>query len=522
TLNESGGKKQAKIIKNKISPIFSESNDQYGIDFEHHENDYSDFDKEQLSFQMLSVEGPHLAKADVNGDKRDDFFVCGASGQPGSLYIQKNNGRFQKTNLTVFEKDKQSEDVDCIFFDADNDNDQDLFVCSGGSDTNPKSSDLTNRLYLNDGKGNFSKSSMPFTYPGTSESSSCVTAADFDQDGDQDLFVGVRLKISQYGIPANGYILKNDGKGNFTNATLEVAPQLINIGMITDAEWFDYDRDGDADLVVCGEYMPIKIFKNNRGKLSDATVQAGLEFSNGWWNRLIITDINNDGFEDIVAGNHGLNSRFKASKEKPISMYVSDFDDNGNLEQIICNYNGSKSFPMILRHDLVAQIPSLKKSYLKYEDYKGQTIENIFSSSELNKASVSYAYNLASSVLLNKKNGSFNVYQLPAPVQYSATYGINADDFDGDGNVDILLAGNFFQSKPEIGIYDASYGLLLKGDGKGRFTALSQQQSGISLKGQIRDILKIKTTNNSLILFGVNDDKVKIYQIKPSRIARKK
>lgn len=512
TLNESEGKHRVDINKNKIPNLFLESKDRYGIDFEHHENDYSDFDKEQLTFQMLSVEGPHLAKADVNGDKLDDFFVCGASGQAGALYVQMANGRFSKTNTSLFEEDKLSEDVDCIFFDADNDNDQDLFVCSGGSDINAGSSTLANRLYLNDGRGKFSKSKIHFTSPGPSESTSCVTAADFDQDGDQDLFVGVRFKISQYGIPANGYILKNDGKGNFTNATNEVAPKLTNIGMVTDAEWFDYDKDGDADLVVCGEYMPIKIFNNNRGKLSDATVKANLEFSNGWWNRLVIADINNDGFPDIIVGNHGLNSRFKASKDKPVSMYVSDFDNNGNLEQIICNYNGTKSFPMILRHDLVAQIPSLKKNYLKYEDYKGQTIEDIFSTSELAKATVSYAYNFASSVLINKKNGTFGVNQLPAPAQYSTTYGINAGDFDGDGNIDILLAGNFFESKPEVGIYDASYGLVLKGNGHGGFTALSQQQSGISLKGQIRDIIQIKSAGASLLLFGSNNDKIQIYK----------
>ena len=511
-LNQKESKEIEKAPTLAVKSWFLESKDQYGIDFQHHENDYSDFDKEQLSFQMLSTEGPHMAKADINGDKLDDFFVCGASGQAGSLYIQISNGRFQKTNTSLFENDKLSEDVDCIFFDADNDKDLDLFVCSGGSDTNPGSTSLLNRLYLNDGEGGFTKSAQTLSSPGTSESSSCVSASDFDGDGDQDLFVGVRIKTGLYGLPASGYILQNDGKGKFTNVTKQVAPMLTNIGMITDGEWFDYDRDGDPDLVICGEYMPIKIFKNTGGKLADVTVQADLAFSNGWWNRLIVTDINNDGFLDIIAGNHGLNSRFKASKERPISMYVSDFDENGSLEQIICSYNGSKSYPMILRHDLVAQIPSLKKSFLKYEDYKGKTIEDIFSSSELRKATVSYAYTLASSILLNNKNGTFKITQLPSPAQYSTTYGINADDFDGDGNVDVLIAGNFYQSKPEIGIYDASYGLVLKGDGRGGFTALSQQQSGISLRGQVRDVIKLKSAENSLVLFGVNNNKIKIYR----------
>jgi hypothetical protein len=515
-LNQKDAFYRNKVKPQQIQPLFNESSDQYGIDFEHRENDFSDFDREQLSFQMLSTEGPHMAKADVNGDKLDDFFICGASGQPGALYVQQAKGRFQKTNTELFEKDKVSESTDCIFFDADNDQDLDLMVCSGGSDATPTSTSLNNRLYLNN-KGAFTRSTQTLYFPGSSESSSCVTADDFDNDGDQDLFIGVRLKTSYYGLPASSYILTNDGTGKFTNATNEIAPELVDIGMITDAEWFDFDKDGDSDLAICGEYMPVKIFENQKGKLTDVTKKAKLEYSNGWWNRLIISDLNNDGFPDIIAGNHGLNSRFKANQRKPISMYVSDFDQNGSIEQIICSYNGSKSYPMILRHDLVAQIPSLKKNFLKYDDYKGKTVEDIFSRSQMKTASKAIAYDLRSSVFINNKNKTFTSKPLPAEAQFSVTYGLNADDYDHDGKVDIIIGGNLFESKPETGIYDASYGLFLKGDGEGGFKKINTQNSGIFLKGQIRDILNIKAATNNLLLFAVNNQKVKVYVANESK-----
>ncbi|QTE42263.1 MULTISPECIES: VCBS repeat-containing protein [Mucilaginibacter] len=494
-------------------PVFEQSRDNHGIDFVHKENDFIDFDREKLIFQMHSTDGPRIGKGDVNGDGLEDFYICGAKDQPGALYIQTRAGRFKRSNEKLFEQDKASEDTDCLFFDADGDGDQDLYVCSGGNEFSANSTDLIDRLYINNGKGNFSKSQQvlpSFQF----ESSSCVTAADVDGDGDQDLFVGVRLKPGEYGYPCKGYLLQNNGKGFFTDVTEERAPGLTEFGMVTDAKWFDYDRDGKPDLVACGEYMPIRLFHNEGGRLKEVTREAGLEWSNGWWNRLEIADIDGDDYPDIVAGNHGLNSRFKATRAKPVSMYVGDFSGTGSIEDIVCTYNGYKQYPMALRHDLVGELPYLKKKYLRYAQYKEQTMEDIFGRDLLQKMVKLDACEMRSSVLLNKRNGKFLMKPLPVEAQFSTVFGLVVKDYDGDGKKDIVLGGNFYQSKPEAGIYDASYGLLLKGDGKGGFTAVKPQVSGIVIKGAVRDMKEIKAGNNKLLIVAKNNDKTEVLSFK--------
>jgi hypothetical protein len=495
------------------STVFKESADNYGLDFKHKENEFNDFDRDRLIFQMLSTQGPRIAKGDVNGDGLEDIYICGAKDQSGVLYIQTKNGRFKRSNEALLAKDAVCEDTDALFFDADGDGDQDLYVCSGGNEFSPNSTALLNRLYINDGKGNFSKS--PQLLPSyIFESTSCVRAADYDGDGDQDLFVGVRLKPFSYGYPCKGYILQNNGKGIFSDVTEKVSPELGKAGMITDAGWFDYDKDGRPDLVVTGEYMPVRIFHNEGGKLKEVTAQVGLDKSNGWWNRIAIADINGDGYPDIIAGNHGQNSRFKASEQKPVRMYVSDFDGNGTVEQILTCYNGDSSYPMALRHDLVGVLPYLKKKYLNYASYKEQTIEDIFTKEQLDQAIKLESYTMQSSVIINNKNGTFTRRALPTAAQLSPVYGISAEDFDGDGKQDILLGGNFYQSKPETGIYDASYGTLLKGDGKGNFSEVKVQQSGLNCRGAIRDISIVKAGKKKLVIVARNNEVIKIYNLR--------
>jgi len=493
--------------------LFTASNNNYGINFIHKENNYVDFDRDRLIFQMLSTQGPHMAKGDVNKDGLDDIYICGASGQAGVLYVQTKAGSFIKTNEALLAKDSLSEDTDALFFDADKDGDEDLFVCSGGSEFSPNSTALISRLYINDGKGSFTKSSQLFPSPVIFESVSCVRTADYDGDGDIDLFIGVRLKPMHYGMPCKSYLLQNNGKGVFTDVTQNMAPALLQAGMVTDAAWLDYDKDGKQDLVVTGEYMPLRIFHNNgKGKLEETTTNAGLQNTNGWWNRLQIADINNDGYPDIIAANHGLNSRFKATQQKPVSMYVNDFAGNGATQQIVTCYNGDSAYPMLLRHDLVNVIPALKKKYLKYESYKDQTIEDIFTKEQLQSAVKLTAVSMQSSVFINNKNGTFTVKALPEQAQFSPMYAITVNDFDKDGNADIVMGGNFYESKPEVGIYDASYGLLLKGDGKGNFTALSAQQSGINIRGAVRDIMNVKAGKESLMIMAVNNTALNIFK----------
>jgi len=483
-----------------------------GLDFVHRENDFNDFDRDRLLFSMLSTAGPRTAVGDVNGDGLDDIYLCGAKGQSGALYIQSANGSFTLSNQALFEKDKECEDVDALFFDADGDGDTDLFVCSGGNEFSPNSTALISRLYFNDGHGHFTRSPQLLPSAALFESASCVTAADYDGDGDIDLFVGVRLKPFSYGYPCKGYILQNNGKGVFTDVTALVAPDLLKAGMVTDAKWVDYDKDGRPDLVLTGDYMPIRIFHNETGRFKEVTEAVGLAKTNGWWNRIAIADLNGDGYPDIIAGNHGLNSRFKASESQPITCYTGDFDENGTVEQIVCCYNGSKQYPMALRHDLVAALPFLKKKYLRYEDYKEQTIDDIFTKEQLDKAVKLDAYELQSCIFLSDGKGGFTKKVLPTEAQFSTVAGIKAGDFDHDGFQDLLIGGNFYQSKPEAGIYDASYGLLLKGDGKGGLTPVPAARSGFFVKGAVRDIATLKTKHQPIIIVAKNNDAIEIFK----------
>jgi enediyne biosynthesis protein E4 len=487
--------------------LFQDAMASVKIPFKHTENLFVDFDRDRLVYLMLSQEGPKMAVADVNGDGLDDFYVGNAKDAAGALLIQQKNGSFLPSNTQLFARDRISEDTGCLFFDADGDKDLDLFVCSGGNEFAVGATELMSRLYINDGKGNMSFSGQmlptaPF------ESASCVKNGDFDKDGDQDLFIGIRLKPYQYGVPCNGYILQNDGKGVFTEVTRKVAPQLINAGMITDAFWDDIDKDGDQDLLVVGEYMPIKVFKNENGTLKDATEAAGLAKTNGWWSCIEAADVDKDGDMDFVVGNHGLNSRFRASATQPITTYVNDFDKNGTAEQILNCYTGDKAYPMPLRHDLISQMPSLKKKYLKYSSYRNQTIADVFTPEQLKNSVILNAYELQTSLLINNGNGTFTLKHLPVEAQFSITNGILMDDFDKDGNLDILTGGNFGAAKPEIGRYDGSYGNFLKGDGKGNFTNIPNKLCGLNLTGEVRDMAIVKRGKEKIILVARNNETI--------------
>ena len=483
-------------------------------DFVHQENDFVDFDRSRLLFHMRSREGPQLATADVNGDNLQDVFVGGAKDQAGVLLIQHSNGEFVRKKQNAFDLNQVSEDTDCLFFDADNDGDQDLYVASGGSEFPASSSALIDRLYLNDGRGNFTQSDQLLP-TSRFENTGAVAAADYDGDGDQDLFVGVRMRPFLYGVPVSGYLLENDGTGKFNNVTNQLAPSLQQMGMITDATWADIDGDQDFDLLVVGEWMPISVFKNEDNKLVESTQAVGLFESNGWWNRIVGHDLDNDGDLDFVVGNHGLNSRFRASTTEPLRLYVNDFDKNGAAEQIVTAYNQGAAYPTVLKHDLVMQLPTLKKKYLKYASYKEQAIEDIFTREQLAKAVKKEVYELATSVLMNDGKGNFALQQLPAEAQFSPVYGITIADFDGDAQPDIVVGGNFYAAKPEVGIYDASHGLFLKGAGQGQFVSTRAHDSGLHLSGEVRDLALLATEGGTQLWVARNNDTLQSFSVRP-------
>jgi len=491
---------------------FKEITSDISVDFVHMENEYDDFRRETLIYQMLSTEGPRTCTGDVNADGLEDFYVGGARGQPGSLLIQQGNGSFVSSGEELFEKDKDSEDTDCVFFDADGDGDLDLYVASGGNELPGTSSALADRLYLNNGRGNFLKSRQILP-AGRYESTACVRAADFDQDGVTELFVGIRLRPSLYGVPVNGYLLENDGKGNFTNVSTRIAPELKEVGMLRDMQWEDVDGDGDLDMILAGDWMALKIFINEKGSFRESMQAFGSENTSGWWTCIATGDFDKDGDIDFVAGNHGLNSRFKASADRPVSMYVNDFDLNGTAEQVICVYEGDSAYPMALKHDLIRQIPVLQNKYPSYVMYKEQTINDIFAPEQLSNAIQLDVTRLESSLFINDGSGHFSMRALPVETQFSTVMAAETGDFNGDGNMDLLLGGNLYRVKPEVGRYDASYGNFLEGDGAGGFRVISPQTSGFRLEGEIRDIQAIHTRDGSMLIVARSNDPLQLFRV---------
>ncbi|MDQ6768819.1 MAG: VCBS repeat-containing protein [Gemmatimonadota bacterium] len=509
------------LLPTSPKPVFADVTARTALDFVHRENDFVDFDRERLMPKMLSTEGPGAAVADVNGDGLDDVFICGAKDQPSVLMIQQPDGRFASSNQQLFEQDKGSEDVSAVFFDANGDGHPDLYVVTGGTEFSEAAPQLEDRLYLNDGKGNFRKAPSG-SLPPLLLSGSRAAAADFDGDGAIDLFVGGRSVVGRYGLDPTSVLLKNDGHGHFTDVTDKVAPGLSHVGMVTDALWKDVDGDGKVDLVIVGEWMPITIFRNmGHGRLERMAVR-GLEKSDGWWNRIIAGDFTGEGRVDFIVGNLGLNTRLKANPNEPATMYVKDFAHNGFVQQIISYYNNGHAYPLALRDDLIRSLTFLKDRYLNYKDYAKQTVGDVFPAKDLADAVVKNAYTFATTMVKNNGDGSFTMVPLPLEAQIAPVYGISASDFDGDGKTDLLLAGNFDGVKPEIGKMDGGYGLYLRGDGKGHFTPVRTAESGFFVPGQARDIQRIRTRQGDLYLVTRNNDRPLIFQPTATRAEGRK
>ncbi|GAC1426497.1 MAG: VCBS repeat-containing protein [Flavisolibacter sp.] len=473
----------------------------------HAENYYIDFNKEKLLPHLISMEGPKCTKADVNGDGLEDVFVAGAKGDSGKLFIQNNQGQFIRVKMPALDIANPADQIGVCFFDADGDKDMDLLVVYGGNEDLPGSPNLRPVLYLNDGKGNFTNAQQ--NLPDISTNASCVKAADINGDGYMDLFIGGRSISGQYGLNPKSFILINNGKGQFNDLTDQIAPGLKEIGMVTDAVWLDVNNDHRMDLVVVGEWMPLTVFYNDGKKL----IKKETPYSNGWWNCIKIADVNGDGHMDLLLGNLGLNSKIKGDQSHPVELYVKDFDNNGQTEGILTYYKSdSVSYPMPLKMELTSQLPYLNKKFLKFADYAGKTIDQVFTKEELKGALVKKAYQMQSCIALNDGKGNFTLNALPLRAQFSPIYAFLFDDLDGDNKPDILCGGNFFGVKPELGRNDASYSQFFKGDGKGNFSFVPNKKTGMIIKNEIRDILKIKTKKGDVLFFAKNNDPVEIYR----------
>ncbi|MEN8202170.1 MAG: VCBS repeat-containing protein [Bacteroidota bacterium] len=484
-----------------------------GLEFRHQEDAYMDLDREKLIPHNLSTEGPALAVGDVNGDGRDDLFVGGARGQSGRLFIQDSRGEFQKLQIPQLGMDRFSEDVDAAFFDADEDGDLDLYVVRGGNEELPGSPFLADRLLINDGSGSF-KSCHRDALPYLSYNGSCVRPADFDGDGDMDLFLGSRSIPGAYGLSPVQVLLVNKGKGRFTPLPEEQTGGFQHVGMLTDASWGDMDGDGDPDLVVVGEWMRVSLFRNNRNSFTEVTEQAGLDTTSGWWNCISTVDLDQDGDLDLVAGNYGLNSMLKASTDEPVDMYVNDFDGNGTPDQIICSYNDGFSYPIASLDEMRAQIPGLKQQYPSYSAFGGKSVTNIFGPDLVNRSIKKSAVLFESCLFINQGEGTFECIRLPREAQFSPVRDLLAGDFNRDGIPDLILAGNTYSIRPSLGRQDASFGWFLPGSRSNDYEVLLPIESGLRIRGDSRKIRSLNVGENEFIISGNNDDELQILKVR--------
>jgi hypothetical protein len=488
----------------KKNTIFHKSGRSF--QFVHEEPVTNDFKVQPLMPGMISYNGPRMVKADLNGDKLDDIFICGARGQQAQLLLQSANGGFVRTEQKAFAEDAAAEDAAAIFFDADNDGDKDLYVVSGGF-ANADAENLQDRLYIND-RAVFVKRKT--SVPVESSSGSCVVVSDIDGDGDADLFVGGRVVPGEYPKAPESLVLINDGKGNFTNATASMAGPLQHIGMVTDAVFEDLNKDGKNELLICGEWMKLSVFEIVNGRFTDASSKYFDTQYRGWWNCITMADIDNDGDKDLIAGNLGLNSPIHASLTEPAAIYYNDFDNNGSVDPLICYYIQGKEYPMASRDEMTDQIVSLRQRFPTYDSYSEATIKDILSAEQLQSANRLEATDFET-MLFENKNGKFVRRVLPVQANISPVYAVGTGDYDRDGNPDIVLAGNTDKSRIKIGRMDANYGVLLKGDGKGNFRYIPQSESGLSVRGCVRSVLETSNGSKKTIILGINNGNVLLY-----------
>ncbi|WP_286760453.1 FG-GAP-like repeat-containing protein [Salegentibacter sp. UBA1130] len=502
---------------NELKPetLFSTITDSTSFpNHKHIENEYDDFKDEVLLPHRTSTFGPSIAVGDLNGDGKEDFIVGGAATYEAGLYFWTENG-FKKQTSAAFGKDKAYEDLDALIFDANGNGHNDIYVVSGGNEFDPDSEMLQDRLYINDGKGNFTRDLNAL--PKMHDSGSKVYKADFDKDGKEELLVLGRLVPGNYPKPANSYILKNNsknGKVSFKDVTQSVAPFLQSLGMATSAEIVDFDNDGWQDIIIVGEWMPIKIFRNNKTAFTDVSEDMGItDDTAGWWWSIKKGDFDNDGDQDFIVGNLGENYKYTASEDETFDIYFKDFDGNNNSDIVLSYYNKGEKFPLRGRECSSQQIPGIKEKFPDYESFSTATLEDVYSEKELEN-SLHYQVKSFSSIYLENAEGKFKIHKLPNVAQISSINQILVKDYDKDGHLDALIAGNLFWSEVETTRNDAGYGMLLKGDGTGNFNPIVPSKSGFFVPGDVKDMATIEVENQEVIIAVKNNSPIQYIEMK--------
>lgn len=475
----------------------------------HKENNYNDFDNEGLIFKSLSQEGPSLAVGDIDGDGNEDVFIGGAKGSSAAIYKHTGNGKLKRLRSIVFEKDADYEDTAAAFFDADGDGDIDLMVGSGGNQIDEENN-YRSRLYINNGKGIFTKSNQQL--PSTFKNISTIAPYDFDEDGDIDVFIGSRSVVGTYGVDPNHLFLINNGDGTFIDATEKNAYDLKDAGMITNSIWADIDGDGKKDLVTVSEWGTANIYKNSGRRLTK--ISTSLDSLSGWWNVIEAADLDNDGDNDLILGNQGSNLHYKTSTENPMKMWINDYDNNGTLEQIVTQSRNGKDYPIHQKREMTQQISVLKKQNIKASVYATKTIDELFPAAIFEKSIMRQSSISESVIAINEGNGRFTIKKLPSRVQLSSVCGISCIDVNKDGYLDLIMGGNSFEFKPQYSRLDANFGNVLLGNGKMDFKWQDYTTSGFSVRDEIKHLKQFKDANGkTFIVTAINNNKPKIFAL---------